>query len=845
MIMKNSIAGQCGCSRATTAATKSSLTCSGCEGAECCNSNNPGSVELRDNQILIDGKPRLVLAGEVHYFRLAPEVWEDRLQRLQDNGLDTVSSYIPWLWHELPDGTVDLTGATHPQRNLVAFLELCAKRGLHFIARPGPFVMAELKNEGLPQRLYQAPFSRPTTWDDRPITTRTVDYLAPDFLAAAQSWYAAVMPLLAEHLHTRGGPVIAVQLDNEIGMLSWVSNCPELTDVVCEDMRLWARTHYGPPEATKIIGAESFDSAAWAAKLRSPGDASLPLHQALGLYMRDRFRRYVQILRHYAEQAGAVGVPFLINVHGTGGDRGRTFPIGISQLKETYRGQSQMTAGSDLYLGSLSATNIGDLVVVNAFLKATLDAHQPVTSLELDAGSANYGDDLGVLSDPESIELKSRLLVAQECRAFNFYLHAGGENPPMPSLGDGIDRLAFTGQRHGFAAPVSPEGEVGPYYFALGRVAKTMRAVEDLLANSRTEYDGVAIGFVPDHYLTEHHYPGSAQRTAQIADLERYRGFGPRDLIARVMVLAGFTFPAVDLQEGVPETKALVLTTGRTLSREVQQNLVDYVEHGGKLLLVGLLPEVDHDGTPCTLLSDALGLKSAGRVEDAVGPHGQYWPSVSAQGWVAPRPEVRATRLQLLESMSGEPLEPLLTEIASGKPCAVKLSLGEGQVLFLGCDYPADLGLYRALLSSLGVKPSWQVVADQPGAFASATVTEDGQRLLHIINVAPYPVSFTLRHGDTAAFGRKRLQIAARSGLMLPMEVKVHKAVIRTSTAEILRRGRDGFVVQPTQDVDVIALRTNHQVKCKQGHVERSGNLVLVWLKRELHHGKPVKIVVR
>ncbi|MGL1344714.1 beta-galactosidase, partial [Vibrio parahaemolyticus] len=46
----------------------------------------------------------------MHYFRLARRDWENRLQLLKNSGFDTVATYIPWIWHELPDGDIDLTG---------------------------------------------------------------------------------------------------------------------------------------------------------------------------------------------------------------------------------------------------------------------------------------------------------------------------------------------------------------------------------------------------------------------------------------------------------------------------------------------------------------------------------------------------------------------------------------------------------------------------------------------------------------------------------------------------------------------------------------------------------------
>ncbi|WP_336139940.1 hypothetical protein, partial [Klebsiella pneumoniae] len=71
--------------------------------------------------------------------------------------------------------------------------------------------------------------------------------------------------------------------------------------------------------------------------------------------------------------------------------------------------------------------------------------------------------------------------------------------------------------------------------------------------------------------------------------LERYRGLGPRDILTRALLLGGFSYQSVDLQSGVPEWPVVALATGRTLSRQVQSNLAEYVLSGGKLLLVGLL----------------------------------------------------------------------------------------------------------------------------------------------------------------------------------------------------------------------------------------------------------------
>ncbi|MFE9960209.1 hypothetical protein [Micromonospora sp. NPDC005299] len=112
----------------------------------------------------------------------------------------------------------------------------------------------------------------------------------------------------------------------------------------------------------------------------------------------------------------------------------------------------------------------------------------------------------------------------------------------------------------------------------------------------------------------------------------------------------------------------IALASAATLGREVQQRLVEHLHGGGRLLLHGVLPERDHDGTRCTLLADALALTVTGRVDD--GP--QSFPSVLGQGWAAGRAEVRDGYAQRL---AGVAAQPVLVEVGSGEPCAVKVAL--------------------------------------------------------------------------------------------------------------------------------------------------------------------------
>jgi beta-galactosidase GanA len=43
----------------------------------------------------------------MHYFRIPPQYWRDRLRKLRAAGLNTVETYVPWNLHEPEDGLFD------------------------------------------------------------------------------------------------------------------------------------------------------------------------------------------------------------------------------------------------------------------------------------------------------------------------------------------------------------------------------------------------------------------------------------------------------------------------------------------------------------------------------------------------------------------------------------------------------------------------------------------------------------------------------------------------------------------------------------------------------------------
>ncbi|RAP74647.1 glycoside hydrolase family 35 protein [Paenibacillus montanisoli] len=149
---------------------------------------------------VVDGKPVRLLSGAMHYFRIVPQYWEDRLLKLKACGLNTVETYIAWNIHEPQEGKFRFDGMA----DVTAFIELAGGMGLHVIVRPSPYICAEWEFGGLPAWLLAD--------SDMPLRCSH-----PAFLKKVDAYYDELIPRLKPLLSTNGGPIIAVQIENEYG----------------------------------------------------------------------------------------------------------------------------------------------------------------------------------------------------------------------------------------------------------------------------------------------------------------------------------------------------------------------------------------------------------------------------------------------------------------------------------------------------------------------------------------------------------------------------------------------------------------------------------------------------
>src|SRR5476649_1542120 len=99
----------------------------------------PHTFEVAGGKFMLDGKPFLILAGEIHPSRVPKEYWRQRIQMAKAMGLNTISVYTFWNMHEPEKGHFNFKG----NEDVARFIKICQEEGMWVMLRPGPYVCAE------------------------------------------------------------------------------------------------------------------------------------------------------------------------------------------------------------------------------------------------------------------------------------------------------------------------------------------------------------------------------------------------------------------------------------------------------------------------------------------------------------------------------------------------------------------------------------------------------------------------------------------------------------------------------------------------------------------------------
>ncbi|MEI6950849.1 glycoside hydrolase family 35 protein, partial [Paraflavisolibacter sp. H34] len=150
-------------------------------------------------EFVLNGKPFVIRAAELHYPRIPREYWEHRIQMCKAMGMNTVCIYLFWNLHEPRPGQFDFTG----NNDVAEFVRLVQKAGMYCIVRPGPYVCAEWEMGGLPWWLLK----------NKDLSIR--DRNDKNYMERTRLFFKEAAGQLAPLQIQNGGNIIMVQVENE------------------------------------------------------------------------------------------------------------------------------------------------------------------------------------------------------------------------------------------------------------------------------------------------------------------------------------------------------------------------------------------------------------------------------------------------------------------------------------------------------------------------------------------------------------------------------------------------------------------------------------------------------
>jgi len=178
--------------------------------------NRINAVQYDKHGFLLHGKRVFIYGGELHYFRIPPSQWYDRLNKCKQAFFNSIGAYFAWNWHEREEGKFDFT----EERDVRKWLFLIKDFGMYCIARPGPYICSEWNFGGFPN------------W----VALKDAEFRSADerFLTLCRNWFREIDALIIPFLITRGGNIYLYQIENEF----WWNNLPyheKLERIVRED----------------------------------------------------------------------------------------------------------------------------------------------------------------------------------------------------------------------------------------------------------------------------------------------------------------------------------------------------------------------------------------------------------------------------------------------------------------------------------------------------------------------------------------------------------------------------------------------------------------------------------
>jgi len=738
------------------------------------------TYNIKDGGFQHDGRKVFLNSGEIHYFRIKRELWDKHLDAAKEAGLTTVSTYIPWAWHEPVENEFDFDGTTCPERDLQGWLERCQAHGLTCIVKPGPFILAEYRGAGLPDWFMDRYGEECKMRNSRgqQVASDGVSLFNQNYLAKVALWYDKIMPFIGERELSAGGPIIMMQICNEIGVFSWLAKQADYCAEVRERFISYLSKKFTSiTEVNSLWGTEYKDFAS--VELPPDGNSAYISKNDRGrdyewhCFWRTYYGDYLRMLTGMARERG-VKVPLYHNLPGWIYGNGYEFPVNITMYEDIFDDRSEIIFGVDHIPEFLSYRNLHDDRIINDITQA-MQGNKPLFAAEFQCGSREYH----VVTNPREMELFYKASVANGLVGWNYYMFSQGRNPR---------RKGYSGDTFYWFNPLTPEGDRTSAFPLVKRMSQLIHTSEELIVSAKRRAE-VCILFYPPYYATELERPVDARCDLKFtaSAIRRPAYF---DGLLKALQVMNIDYDMADLCKASAETlgkyqQVWAFTTDEMNAKD-QQTIVDYAQAGGNTVIFPCLPDREMSQKPCTLIRDALAISPSGC--DTIDS-----PLIDVFGCE----DIKCANPQITYSEDSLAGAEIIARTINGTACGFTKPLGHGSVIHLGAwigfDTEGHKPVYGAILEKSGAMLR-QASTSNGNLTVRERFTEDGSAILFVGNYYNEEQTgrITYTHptsGETIAIPYSRPEIIwpALYGVLTPVCLRVSDQLnILHSTSDIL-----------------------------------------------------------
>jgi beta-galactosidase len=675
---------------------------------------------IKENNFYLNDKKVFLNSGEIHYFRIKRELWDKHLDAAKEAGLTTVSTYVPWAFHESVEGVFDFDGTSCPERDLNGWLQHCRDHGLTCILKPGPFILAETRGAGLPDWFLDQ-YGDEVKMHNRKgekVQSDGVSLFHPKYLEKVTKWYDQIMPFISKREISVGGPVIMMQICNEIGVFPWLAHQGDYCQEVKDRFISYLKNKFTSIAEVNNLWGTDFKNFE---QVELPPDGRLPLESKEDrgrdyewhCFWRTYYGDYLRLLTTMARERG-VAVPFYHNLPGWIYGSGYEFPVNITMYEDLFGVKSEIIFGVDHIPEFLSHRNMHDDRIINDITSA-MQGNKPLFAAEFQCGSREYH----VVTNPRELELFYKASIAHGMTGWNYYMFSQGRNPR---------HKGYSGQTFYWFTPLTPEGERTSAFPLIRRMSKIVRTSQNLIVEAKRKAK-VCVPFYPPYYASELERPetGASELQFNYASIRRPAYF---DGLLKVLQVLNIDYDMADLSKALAETlrsykQVWAFCTDEMNARD-QQVIVDYINAGGNLVIFPNLPDREMSQKPCAIIREALSIQPSGReITDS--------PLIDIYNLL----DIKCANPQIIydeESLKGT---EIIARTIRGSACGFEKKLGKGSIIhigtWMGFDTEGHKPVYEAILKKSGTKLR-QASASNENITVRERFTEDNSAMLFIGN---------------------------------------------------------------------------------------------------------------